>query len=263
MKHTSLNTMSFLSFRPLCALCLVGFTLLHTGCGGGGTIPDTRVAPTTNAAIDATKYTRYTLYADVPTADEIVAENGSNPPTWNQWETVPKTGQYTVSGNVLDNRKFPGSGTADLPNAYEFKPTPAIWGWGVSFGADAKFAANLSMFATSGHLQFDIKPNNYPGKIEVGFQLNTLDNVTVYAFVQLFSGSGYGYISDGQWHHVSIPITDILKAAKVGLDPLNTVDLTMVVSSFVIADRFAKTGKADKTTGLPSVYVDKIYISKD
>jgi len=260
MKFTSLNTMTFRSFRPLHALCLVAFTLLLTGCGGGGTVPDTRVAPTTNAAIDATKYTRYTLYADATTTGELVAaKNGTNPPSWNRWETDPQSGQFTVSGNG----QFLGSGTADLPNAYEFKPTPTTWGWGMSFGADVKLAANLSMFATTGHLQFDVKTNNYPGKIEVGFQLNTLDNVTVDAFVQLSSGSGYGYVSDDQWNHVSIPITDILKAAKVGLDPLNTVDLTMVVSSFVIADRFAKTGKADKTTGLPNVYVDKIYISKD
>lgn len=256
MKFTSLNTMSFRSYHPLHALCLVAFTLLLTGCGGGGTVPDTRVAPTPNTAIDATKYTRVTLYADATTTGELVAKNGSNPPTWNQWKDND-SGKFTVSGNG----QFLGSGTSDPINAYEFKPTPATWGWGMSFGADAKYAANLSMFAATGHLQFDVK-TNYPGKIEVGFQLNSLDNKTVDAFVQLSSGSGYGYVSDNTWQHVSIPITNILNAAKVGLDPLNTVDLTMVVSSFVIADRFVNTNNSVKT-GLPSVYVDNIYISKD
>ena len=201
-------------------------------------------APSVGAAIDTTQYSRYTLYADAATPGELVAANGTNPPTWNTWEN-------TVSGTA----NVTGSGTADGPYAYELRPTPTTWGWGISLGTDAKFASNLSQFASAGHLQFDIKTNAYPGKIEVGFQLNTPENEMVDAYLQLSSGS-YGYVNDGAWHHVSIPITHLVNIAKANLTAGNSVDLSMVISPFVIADRYGHTG-------LPNVYVDKIFVSSN
>ncbi len=208
-------------------------------------------APSVGAAIDTTQHPIFTLYADAATLGELVAANGTNPLTWNTWEG-------TVSGTA----NVTGSGTADGPYAYEIRPTPTTWGWGISLGTDAKVASNLSQFASAGHLQFDIKTNAYPGKIEVGFQLNTPENEMVDAYLQLSSGS-YGYVNDGAWHHVSIPLTDLVNIAKANLAAGNSVDLSRVISPFVIADRYQHTKKAYGTIGLPNVYVDRIFVSSN
>ena len=194
----------------------------------------------------------FTLYADAVTPGELVASSGTNPPSWNTWEG-------TVSGTA----NVTGSGITDEPYAYELRPTPTTWGWGISLGTDAKFASNLSNFS-AGHLQFDIKTNAYPGTIEVGFQLNTPENEMVDAYLQLSSGGSYGYVNDGEWHHVSIPLTNLVDVAQKNLTAGNSVDLSMVISPFVIADRFGHTGKTYGTIGLlPNVYVDKIFVSSN
>ena len=82
------------------------------------------------------------------------------------------------------------------------------------------------------------------------------------SYLQLSSGS-YGYINDGAWHHVSIPLTGLVNKAKANLTAGNSVDLSMVISPFVIADRYRHTGKSNGTIGLPNVYVDKIFVSSN
>ena len=193
--------------------------------------------PIVNTAVNASTYSRYTLYADSVTDGELIARGLD----WNPWDKTKA------------NKAFAGSGTQDGSKAIEFVPNPSTWGWGMFFGAGANSSVNLSQFA-NGHLQFDVKTNGYPGSLEFGFVTNSADNVNIEAYKALSSGMD-GYVADGAWHHVSIPIADLLKG--------NVGDLSMVMHAFVIADRFAYTGKTTGTTGLPNVYVDRIYISKD
>jgi hypothetical protein len=54
---------------------------------------------------------------------------------------------------------------------------------------------------------------------------------------------------------VIIPVAEFLR-----VNP--KLDLRAVTLPFVIADRFAITGKPVNTSGLPAVYVDGIYWSK-
>ncbi len=200
--------------------------------------------PTLNAAIDTTQVSRYTLYADAASTGELVAPvTGATALSWNAWGT-------TATGT----HNFTGSGSSDGPNAFEIKPTPAEWGWGFFFGTTEKYSSNLSQFASKGHLQFDLKTNNYPGKLMLGVLTNTADNEEVKALIALENGN-YGYCNTNVWCHVSIPLADLVKG--------NTADLSMVMHRFVIADDYAVTKKDFGTTGQPNIYLDKIYISKD
>jgi len=72
----------------------------------------------------------------------------------------------------------------------------------------------------------------------------------VEAYVQLSSGQ-YGYCNNNEWCQVSIPLQ-----AFVTANP--KIDLRMVLSRFVIADRFAVTGNAQKAN-LPKLYLDGVY----
>ncbi len=219
-------------------------TIVDTGDKGVYTVADAVYwsAPVVNTAVNVGTYSRYTLYADAVTAGElIVPTTGASALIWYPWDKT--------TGNLT----FTSSGTSDGKNAIEFAPKPSDWGWGMFFGTGAANSLNLSQFS-SGHLQFDIKTNKYPGKLEFGFVTNSADNINVEAYKALSSGMD-GYVNDDAWHHVSIPIADLFKG--------NVGDLSMVMHAFVIADRFAYTGKANGTTGLSNVYVDKIYISKD
>jgi hypothetical protein len=200
--------------------------------------------PTLNAATDGSVYSRYTLYADAATPGELVAPvTGAAALSWNSW-----------GGTAAGTYNFTGSGTTDGPNAFEIRPTPAEWGWGFFFGTTEQYSSNLSQFAATGHLQFDIKTNGYPGDLLAGVLTNTAENEEAKALVSLSTGK-YGYCNTNEWCHVSIPLADLIKG---GLG-----NLSMVMHRFVIADDYAVTLKDFGTTGLPNIYLDKIYISKD
>ncbi len=192
------------------------------------------VMPTVHVPVDATQYARYKVYADAVATADVFVDSALG---WWPWDST-----------MVGNANF--AGTGDGPYALEIKPTPAQWGWGMSFGDVAP--ANLSEFA-AGHVQFDIK-TTYPGTIEVGLRTTTQDSQIVEVFLALKSGD-YGYCNTNTWCHVSIPLADLVKGSNA--------DLTMLVDRFVIADRFDITGKGTGTAELPPVYIDNIYISRD
>jgi hypothetical protein len=74
----------------------------------------------------------------------------------------------------------------------------------------------------------------------------------------------YGYQNNGPWQQVSIPISQIKTAGAPAHGMQNSsaavLDLTKVTNPFVIADRFAKTGKADQSQ--TPLVVDAIFWSK-
>ena len=69
--------------------------------------------------------------------------------------------------------------------------------------------------------------------------------------VPLPSGQ-YGYLNDGAWHNVSIPIGVLVAAAP-------KADLSKVTSPFVIADRYAYTGKASGSNITSRIDIDGIH----
>lgn len=191
------------------------------------------VAPTVATAITAN---RYTLYSEAVVAGEVRA-------TGLKWDPFALTGYADVAGGA------PGDGGT----SFEVTPNPVDYGWGLFLYSGAGVTENLSAFA-SGRLNFSVRSDSYPGRIEIGISTDTEDRDIQEAFVPVGPGD-YGYCNTNGWCNVSIPIS-----AFVAANP--KLDLRLVNFRFVIADRFSFTGKPLNTTGLPKIRVDGIHWSK-
>ena len=193
---------------------------------------------------------RYTLYAEVATPGEALP---STPWSWNAWQD----GTTSVATEVSDT-------AAEGSKSTQITPTPLSWGWGMTMNF-ASGAENLSNFQATGTLNFSIK-TTYPGKIEVGFLTGTAAATSLYdVYIPIASGQ-YGYVNDGAWHDVSIPISAITPygAMAYGMtDPTKArLDLTTVTNPFVINDTYAVTGKADSSDVTTPIWVDDVYWAK-
>lgn len=134
-------------------------------------------------------------------------------------------------------------------------PTPKDYGWGLLFYSTVPYGSeNMSEFATAtGRVNVLVK-TAYPGKFEVGISTDTATGDTQEAYLQIGSGN-YGYINDDAWHLVSIPVLDFLT-----VNP--KIDFSRVLSRFVIADRYEKTGKELKSNVTDVINIDGISWAK-
>lgn len=187
-------------------------------------------APVLNAAITAP---RYTLYSEAVVAGEARASGL-------RWDPFGFTSYLETSSTAA-----PGDGSMSL----EITPNPQNYGWGLFLYSGAGVTANLSGFA-GGRLNFSVKSDSYPGKIEVGISTDTEDRDIQEAFVQIGPGD-MGYCNTNNWCAVSVPIS-----AFTAVNP--KLDLRYVNFRFTIADRFSFTGKPLNTTNLPKIRVDGI-----
>jgi exo-beta-1,3-glucanase (GH17 family) len=192
------------------------------------------VAPTVAPAIAAS---RYTLYSEATVAGEAVA-------TGLKWDPFAATGYANVGGGA------PGDGGT----SFEITPNPVDYGWGLFLYSGAGVTENLSGFAATGRLNFSVRSDSYPGKIEIGISTDTEDRDVQEAFLTVGPGD-YGYCNTNNWCNVSIPVSAFLQANP-------KLDLRLVSFRFIIADRFSFTGKPLNTTGLPKIRVDGIHWSK-
>ena len=193
------------------------------------------VAPTVAPAVSAP---RYTLYAEAVVAGEARA-------TGLRWDPFALTGYRDDTSTAA-----PGDGNM----SFEITPNPVNFGWGLFLYSGAGVTENLSAYAAAGRLNFSVKSDSYPGKIEVGISTDTEDRDIQEAYLQIGPGD-YGYCNTNNWCQVSIPLS-----AFVAANP--KLDLRMVSFRFTIADRFSFTGKPLNTTGLPKISVDAIYWSR-
>ncbi len=195
---------------------------------------------------------RYTLYSENVVAGEAKPAEAT---LWVGWNTPA-----TAFSGESSTEGAPGDGTKSM----EIGPAPASWGWGM-IEALPTTAENLSNFAATGRLNFSIK-TTYPGKIEVGFLTGTTTDGSAYDVYLAIAPGDYGYMNDGAWHNVSIPISAITPSGAMAFgmtDPTKSkLDLTKVTNPFVIADRYAKTGKPDNTNNTTKIYLDAIFWSK-
>ena len=187
--------------------------------------------PVINAAVTEN---RYLIYTETTTASDYR-------PTGLVWDPFVKTYWQPVADHA------PGDGV----ESYEIDPRPETWGWGMLYQSRDNVTANLSNFA-NGTLNFSIK-TSYAQKIEIGISSDTETYGPVEAYVQLQNGQ-YGYCNTGAWCTVSIPL-------KVFVASNPKIDLRLVLSRFVIADRFDVTGN-EKKTDLPKLYLDGVYWSR-
>jgi exo-beta-1,3-glucanase (GH17 family) len=191
---------------------------------------------------------RYTLYAEIATPGEALPSQSW---TWNAWQN----GTTSVATEVTTT-------AAEGTKSTQITPTPLSWGWGMAMNF-ATGAENLSNFATTGTLNFSIN-TTYAGKIEVGFLTGTAANSSSFdVYIPIQSGD-YGYVNDGTWHDVHIPISAITPygAPSSGMPVTATLDMTTVTNPFVVNDVYAVTGKAASSNITTPILVDDIYWSK-
>jgi hypothetical protein len=206
---------------------------------------------------------RYVVYANASTADEARAG------------TLQWIGFGGDNGNGFTDTSFSGEvpvGTdADAPYR-EIAPAPASYGWGhfalSNSLAGSSEVVDLSLYEATGHLNFKLR-STYPGKLEVGFMTGSGSSAyDVYLTISNTNADGYGYLNDGQWHTVSIPIAAIKAAGAPAFGtsaPTSHFDLTQVTHPFSIGDRYGSTGNAGGTAvgSRVKVYVDEVYWTRN
>lgn len=200
---------------------------------------------------------RFTVYADsVPAGASAAVVTGAN---WFGWDN-PATafaGEEDSGAPVIG---APG----DLAHGIVVKPVPKVWGWGIlAAPGNGTVTADLSAFEATGNLVFSIK-TTYPGKIEIGFA--TGSGASTYDVYMPIASGQYGYLNDGEWHTVTIPIRDIKPSGNKGSgnegSASSVFDLTKVTNPFVVADRFGKTGNNQAGATNTKIFIDNIYWSK-
>ncbi len=156
---------------------------------------------------------------------------------------------------------------ADGGTGIEISPTPETYGWGVVVNlANTALAEDMSNFS-GGTLNFSIK-TLYPGKIEIGFSTGSKATTDLFDVIMPLSPGQFGYLNDGQWHQVSIPISALIPFGAKGFgddlknSPDAVLDLSKVTIPFLIADRYDRTGK-DQSSGITTkLNVDAIFWTK-
>lgn len=192
--------------------------------------------PVVNTPVSAS---RYTLYSDKPVGSDEVFAAGLK---WDPFDGV--TAGYAEVTSTY--------GPGDANHSLQISPNPATYGWGLLRYSASNTTENLSAYA-DGTLNFLVS-TTYPGKIEVGISTDTQDREPQEAYLQFEPGT-YGYCTTGAWCSVSIPLKDFL-----AVNP--KLDLSLVLSRFVIADRYALTGKAQGSGITTRIYLDDIRWSK-
>jgi exo-beta-1,3-glucanase (GH17 family) len=175
---------------------------------------------------------RYTLLAGTATPDEAR-------PALDAWKIL--------DGSASIRRSKGGTGI-------EISPRPANRGWGINLPVPKNQADDLSAFA-AGTLNFRIKTTT-AGPLEIGFQVGSATEGSAFAARMPLVSGKFGYVNDGAWHDVSIPVDTIrwyvAAKEKVGL---SRIDLMRVTSPFVIAVRTAAAGApAQNRISLDAIY---------
>jgi exo-beta-1,3-glucanase (GH17 family) len=100
---------------------------------------------------------RYTLFADTPVAGEVRASGL-------RWDPFASTSYREATGvNSMDGGVH-----------FEITPNPVDYGWGLFHYSASGTLENLSNFS-AGRLNFQVRSDGYPGKIEVGISTDTED----------------------------------------------------------------------------------------
>lgn len=192
--------------------------------------------PVVNAPVTARTYT---LFSDAPAASDDLR------PTGLRWDAF--------DGSTAGYAEITGThGPGDASNALRITPSPASYGWGLLRQSQTGSTENLSGFA-GGTLSFQVS-TTYAGKIEIGIATDTQDREGQEAYLQIGPGD-FGYCNTGAWCTVTIPVS-----AFSAVNP--KIDLSLVVLRFVIADRYAFTGKAGGAGIGTPILLDAIRWSK-
>ena len=207
---------------------------------GRFTAADASFAPTVITPVISAS--RYRVYADVAVTNEAVATGVQ----WFGFDTPPNAfvGEGDDPAGAAEGRRF-----------LEIGPAPSTvtgrdYGWGV-LNVTAPVRTDLSQFQAGGRLNFSIR-TTYPGKLMFGFV--TAQAGAVFVVASNTNADGYGYINDGTWRQVSIPISAFTA-------PGNSFDLRRVTNALVVADIYERSGntaRGDTTR----VFIDNVFWSR-
>ncbi|TAG00207.1 MAG: hypothetical protein EAZ43_14155 [Betaproteobacteria bacterium] len=129
--------------------------------------------------------------------------------------------------------------------------------WRVQVSVPKNQADNLSAFA-QGTLNFRIRTTAVT-PLEIGFDVGSITEGSALAARMPIPSGEFGYLNDGAWHNVSIPVDKIrwyvAAKEKVGL---SRIDLRRVTSPFVISGRTTDTVASPPA----QISVDGIYWSR-
>jgi len=229
--------------------------------------------PSTNTAVASSQFL---IYGDtLATGATKAAQYWTNPVTVNGLWFDPYDSGVAYS-------ELTGAASPDTGNYLQFAPAATLgtsggYGWGVlshphtenppATTYNGYTSQNLSAFS-GGHLNFYVKTNGYPGKIQVGISTDSAQGVTQNFLVSLDSASGsYGYCTTNQWCKVSIPLS-ALTAIPSGTTPPTaptSPDWSRVIAPFILQDVFSQTGKtvgSSAVNNLPAIYIDGISFSQ-
>ncbi len=197
------------------------------------------VPPVVNAAVTQSKYT---IYSDAPIGTSELRPTGLR--------FDPFDGN---SVNAPESTAAPLIGDGST-RYIEITPQPKVYGWGFLNQSSTTPAttANLSGFS-GGTVHVSVR-TTYPGKIEIGVSSDNVDRQVQEAYIQIGNGD-YGYCNTGAWCTVSIPLS-----AFQAVNP--KLDLSLVLSRFIISDRYANTGKAQGANITTKLDIGGIYWSK-
>lgn len=188
--------------------------------------------------------TRFTVYAEASTAGEA---RPASAPVLNAWENGTTAAATEVNESSGDGSK-----------AIQVNPTPAEWGWGMTWAVEGVDTDLSNFTASTARLNFRIK-TTYPGKLEVGFLTgSTVDSTARDVYLAIAPGE-HGYQNDGAWRQVSVPVSALIAAGAPAFNmPASaTLQMNRVTNVFVIADRFGVTGNA--AGAKPMVLIDDIH----
>ncbi len=206
-----------------------------------GTVTEADAVYAPTVVTEVISANRYTVYADAVTPGEQRAPTA-------QWFGFDNPANAFVGVGNDATLAAEGAGFLEIGPA----PSTAVgkdYGWG-ALNVTTPPRVDLSQFATSGRLNFSIK-TTYPGKLMFGFGTPLANAVFVVA--SNTNADGYGFVNDGTWRQVSIPLSAFTAAG-------GKFDLSKVTNTLVVADIYDKTGNAKGST--TKVYIDNIYWSK-
>ena len=153
-------------------------------------------------------------------------------------------------GNSVNAPTVNSAQAPEGSSVIQLTPTPKNYGWGLIWGPQTEGTTqNLSAFA-GGSLNLWVK-GAYPGKIEVGLSTLTTEGESQEVYLQIGNGD-YGYCTTDAWCRVTIP----MQAFKTK-NP--KIDFQLVVSPFIIADRYEFTGKALNSNITTPLSLDGVY----
>ena len=185
---------------------------------------------------------RYTVYSDAAGATAVTGLR------------VDAFDGNSVSAPTVVGTPPTGEGT----NVISLTPQPKDYGWGLLWSSATSYGTeNLQQFAAAGKINVWIKTSyaaTTNGKIEIGVSTLTADGDTQESYLQIGNGD-YGYCNTNAWCQVSIPLQ-----AFVAKNP--KIDLRLVLSRFIIADRYSFTGKPNNSNITTPLLVDGIYWSR-